>query len=418
MDLVSAYGKLIKKKIENSPETARRMINLGLLYEEFRTKHMQDERMPKAYRYLNTFAVNRIREGLKHPENTAWVNIFAPVEILECFGLNCLSTEGLSSFMAGFTIEDSMIDAAESAGITSTLCSYHKSFTGALDLKVMPRVALAVTTSMLCDGNIQTFRHVEKVQGIPTYYIDTPAVVSEDSVDYVESQLYEMIEMIEDVRGQKLDKDELRKIIARENRSKELYAGFLKEAAGKHYPTTLTLQMYMLFASHLSIGTEGALKVYELLAEDIKKYPVHEGKSILWVHLLPFYQETLKSYFNYSDKYQIISTDMNADYMEHMDEDDPVRAIARKLIYNIYNGDYNRRIDAIKAMAKDGKADAVIQFCHWGCKQSAGGSVLLKEELSKENIPMLILDGDAVDRRNSHDGQIKTRLEAFLEILE
>ena len=34
------------------------------------------------------------------------------------------------------------------------------------------------------------------------------------------------------------------------------------------------------------------------------------------------------------------------------------------------------------------------------------------------NIPMLILDGDGIDRRNSHDGQIRTRLEAFLEMLE
>ena len=31
---------------------------------------------------------------------------------------------------------------------------------------------------------------------------------------------------------------------------------------------------------------------------------------------------------------------------------------------------------------------------------------------------MLILDGDAMDRRNSHDGQIKTRLEAFLELVK
>ena len=34
-----------------------------------------------------------------------------------------------------------------------------------------------------------------------------------------------------------------------------------------------------------------------------------------------------------------------------------------------------------------------------------------------DSIPMLSLDGDALDRRNSHDGQIKTRLEAFLEVL-
>ena len=44
--------------------------------------------------------------------------------------------------------------------------------------------------------------------------------------------------------------------------------------------------------------------------------------------------------------------------------------------------------------------------------------MLLKEEMRKRDVPMLILDGDAMDRRNSHDGQIKTRLEAFLELLD
>ena len=42
---------------------------------------------------------------------------------------------------------------------------------------------------------------------------------------------------------------------------------------------------------------------------------------------------------------------------------------------------------------------------------------LPKEKLQEMDIPMLILDGDGIDRRNSHDGQIKTRLEAFLEML-
>ena len=62
--------------------------------------------------------------------------------------------------------------------------------------------------------------------------------------------------------------------------------------------------------------------------------------------------------------------------------------------------------------------DAVIHFCHWGCKQASGGSILLKEKMKELGIPMLILDGDGIDKRNSHDGQIKTRLEAFLEILD
>ena len=38
--------------------------------------------------------------------------------------------------------------------------------------------------------------------------------------------------------------------------------------------------------------------------------------------------------------------------------------------------------------------------------------------MRKRGIPMLVLDGDALDRRNSHDGQIRTRLEAFLEMID
>mgnify|MGYP003162273617 FL=1 len=41
----------------------------------------------------------------------------------------------------------------------------------------------------------------------------------------------------------------------------------------------------------------------------------------------------------------------------------------------------------------------------------------LREALREADIPLLVIDGDGMDRRNSHDGQIKTRLEAFLEVV-
>ena len=83
-----------------------------------------------------------------------------------------------------------------------------------------------------------------------------------------------------------------------------------------------------------------------------------------------------------------------------------------------FNGSYSFKAENIEKLADKLQPDAVIHFCHWGCKQASGGSVLLKERMQEKNIPMLILDGDGVDKRNSHDGQIKTRLEAFLEMIE
>ena len=104
--------------------------------------------------------------------------------------------------------------------------------------------------------------------------------------------------------------------------------------------------------------------------------------------------------------------------MEPLDAAHPLEALAKKMILNIYNGPYERKVEMVRHLVREFQSDAVIHFCHWGCKQSSGGVMLLKEAMREENVPMLILDGDALDRRNSHDGQIKTRLQAFLELID
>ena len=103
--------------------------------------------------------------------------------------------------------------------------------------------------------------------------------------------------------------------------------------------------------------------------------------------------------------------------MEMLDPEKPLESLSRKMVKNIFNGPFENKVNSIESMVKELNPDAVIIFCHWGCKQASGGNMLLKESMNKLNIPMLTLDGDAVDRRNSHDGQIKTRVEAFLELI-
>ena len=108
---------------------------------------------------------------------------------------------------------------------------------------------------------------------------------------------------------------------------------------------------------------------------------------------------------------------MNLDYMEPLDTDHPLEALATKMLNNLYNGPYERKASMVTKLARDMHADGVINFCHWGCKQSSGGVFQLREALREADIPLLVIDGDGMDRRNSHDGQIKTRLEAFLEVV-
>ena len=86
MDYVKKYGELIKDKAGVKPERARSMIRLGLRAENARTKLLPNKEMPKAFRMLTHLAMESVLKALDHPEKSCWTNIFAPVEIMQCFG--------------------------------------------------------------------------------------------------------------------------------------------------------------------------------------------------------------------------------------------------------------------------------------------------------------------------------------------
>jgi benzoyl-CoA reductase/2-hydroxyglutaryl-CoA dehydratase subunit BcrC/BadD/HgdB len=222
---------------------------------------------------------------------------------------------------------------------------------------------------------------------------------------------------LEQRTGKKMDYDRLAEVLRRENDSFALYREFLTLQKTKNYPTTMTLSMFMLLATHLCIGTPEIYDFFKQMRSEIETYPDFDGIRLLWVHLFPFYQQTLKDYFNYSSRYLLQTTEMHFDYTKPLEPDKPLQSLARKMICNVYNQPYEKKVDLVEHLAHEYNSDGVINFCHWGCKQSSGGVMLLRERMQKAGIPLLVLDGDAMDRRNSSDGQIKTRLEAFLEIL-
>ena len=415
MDIAKLYGSLVRRCLDGHPALAGRLIRTGLHLEHFRCGHLADKRLPEGYKYLNERTVYRVVRALDHPESMAYTNIFAPVEILQGFGFASVSMEALSSFLAGFYLEDVFIDAADGLGLSSTLCSHHKNFLGALEKGVLPRAKIAVTTSTACDGNVGTFRRIEEACGIPTYIIDVPHEDTPEAEDYVADQLSELIRLLEEVTGKPFREDELKKTLDRENESKAHYLSFMKKRRAHSYPGTLSLLVYLLFATHLDIGMSWVLELFKRMDSEIESFPQEEAKRLFWIHIAPYAQETLRRYLNFGESVVICGDDFNLDYTEVLDSRYPLKALSRKLIRNMFNGNFERKTEIIAGFVRDYEPDGVLEFCHWGCRQSAGGARLLKERMKEMGVPMLILDGDAIDRRNCPDGQIRTRFEAYLE---
>ncbi len=418
MDVIRTYGNIIKNNAPEHPGRACRMICVGLALQKFRLAHFGDKRIPPAYRFLNTFAMGEVRDGIREPERTIWANLFSPVEILHCFDVHVASVECLSSFLSGFTIENYFLDYAEDEGIAPTLCSYHRNFIGAVDAGVIPPASYAVTTSTICDGNTNTFRYIGERHGVPTFLLDIPSEYTPESEAYVVGQTRALIAELEETFHKKLDYSRLSQILDWENESKACYERTLKMMKTKSYPSTMGLQMFMLFANHIYIGRPEILGFYRQMESEVAAAPEFMGTNIFWVHLLPYFQETLQGYFNLNPAYQIQGSDMGLDYREPLDPSRPLETLAKKMICNIYNAPYEKKADMVRDVVSELQSDGVINFCHWGCKQSSGGAMILKEKLQETGTPFLILDGDCVDRRNDSDGQIKTRLEAFLEMID
>lgn len=418
LDAAELYGNLVRSCLQGKhPENAGKLILRGLRLEEFRCRFLADRKMPRAYRFLNYQAIKTVADRMAHPETTVLTNIFAPTELLQVFGLNAVSMECIASYLSGFHLEDYFIDTAENAGIATTLCAYHKNFLGTVECGILNKPLMALTTSMVCDGNVNTFRVLKERYGIDDFVLDIPHTYSRTAEEYVVLQLKQLIGILEKKTGRTYDAEALKKIIRRENASHREYLEFLEKRKTHAYPNTMVLVLFTLFATHLDIGSQWVWKFFHMMNQEINTYPEEKGKRFLWIHLVPYWQPTLQKYLNFNAGYGISCDDFNLDFTEEMDAEHPLHALAKKMLMNIYNGDFTRKTEACVKYAKDFQVDAVVEFCHWGCKQSSGGAQLMKEAMRDAGIPMLILDGDALDRRNSHDGQIKTRFEAFLELL-
>jgi len=417
--VVDKFGRVVGDTAYKNPKRARRLLRAGYFASGTQIKYLPDRRLLPHQRYAAVISNRAIRLPLSKPRKSAVVSAFLPCEPLHAMGIVPQFTEGLAGYLNGAGCEHAFVRFAEDHGIPQTYCSYHKVLLGAALSGVLPKPALVVNTTLACDANNNTFRTLADFWKVPHFTLDVPERNNPDTVAYVAAQLRDLKGFLEEVTGGKLTEEALRDVIRRENRSIRLYRGAFDELSGKYMPNDMTSEMYKIFLTHVLAGTEEAERYFELLLEDVRAAAGSAGEiRLLWAHTLPFWQNSMKNVLNRGDRLQLLCCDMNFDFMAELDEASPYEALARKLLCNTFGGPGGRRTQALLETAKALRADGVVYFCQWGCKHTLGNAYPAKERLEGAGIPTLLLDGDGCDRGNVNDGQMATRLQAFLEILE
>jgi len=389
-----------------------------------------------ADKYLNIFTIESLKKAYSDNNRpVGYGSIFLPYELFHALGITPLLPEVMAGFMAALELAPRTLEEASSNWYPRDLCTFHRSVSGAIELDLLPEPDFIITTNLACDAAQKSF-YIDSIKyNIENnfYMIDVPYHFSKRSLSYLTGQIKKVYYDICSKTGAEPDPDRFKEVIKLSNEFRKwaIKVNNLRKVIADYPPYYNGLNFILPF--HGLAGTREAVTLYRKMYEEFKEYPNKKDtsggpagdkldkekniKRILWLHLKPYYRNEIFDILN-SENCRVVFEEMNYVYWPELDPERPFESAAKKMLSHFLAGSIERRVSMILKSAKEYKADGAILFSHWGCRQSNGGARIIKDSLKKINIPTLILDGDCVDKNNSSQGQIKTRLQGFIEILK
>ena len=416
-DIIASFGRYICNITARHPDRSRRLLLAAYRANGLGIRIAPNRQLSPARRFGVNYINDSVVQMLAHPENAALVSVFMPCELLQAMDITPMCAEMYSSYVNGTKCESFFAETAEAEGISETYCSYHKILLGSAFAKVLPAPKMVVNCSLVCDANNLTFREIADYYDIPRFYLDVPSSKTRDSVDYVADQFRNLALVLQEHTGRKLQEDRLKECVKRSRQTISCLRQCKKEKRTHSLPANIVSELNEIYLTHNALGTPEALSYAQRLQQELANAPAAHGIRLLWLNPIPIWQPPVKELMDFNDRCQLTACDMNLEGLVDLDPDKPYESMARRLVYSGFNGGQERIRTSIE-YARELDVDGVVCFCHWGCKQTMGLSAAMKAALEEAGFPTLLLNGDACDRRNASDGQVATRLNAFLEMLD
>ena len=354
----------------------------------------------------------------------AWCGVTAPFDLLRAMGITSCYIEFVGAMLASVGAVAPFLQLAEDAGYGADSCGYHRSVLGAARREMMPVPEFLVATSAPCTAGMAAVEELARYWNKPLFVLHVPQTATPENVAYLAGRIKEMVRFVEGVTGRALDPERLRDTVEKINRARELMAQVYTHA--RHVPSPVggkTLKNFA-FVQPLLMGTDAAIDVAGAFARDLEG-KVMRGESgvpgeklrLLWVQNRIQYKHPLIDMLENDHGAAVVVDELNEISWDPIDPQDPFTGMAARAISLPLNGPIAVRVERMKKLAREYRVDGAINPCHWGCRQGTGARGLVQQGLAEVGIPVLNLETDCADPRNFSEGQARTRLEAFLEML-
>ncbi|MFQ6618201.1 MAG: 2-hydroxyacyl-CoA dehydratase subunit D, partial [Fidelibacterota bacterium] len=316
-----------------------------------------------------------------------------------------------------------VLDAATDRGYSTDTCGFHRGGIGAAMEGYLPRPLIMVSTTNFCDGKPKVYELLSSYYGREFILIDVPHKRDVSAVDYVSRQLENSILRIERATGLKFNERKFHDHISNFNKM----TGYLEriDELKKHSPCPFEGDRAYRFQFPLFLlwGTGTSVKLCENLYNELKRkidsgVSSRENIRLLWMGVFPNYKTEIFTTLRKKYHARIVCHEYCHMGIERIDEDDPFNGLARRLVNSWLLGPVENRIEHALQLVKEYGCHGVIHHSHWGCRHTMGGLGSLREAFLDRGIPFLNLDMDGMDESNYFPGQVKTRIESFMEMFQ
>ncbi len=356
-------------------------------------------------------------------EKIAWCGVTIPFDLLNSMGVTSCFVEFVGAMLSSNETAPIFIKEAEDSGYAPDSCAYHRAVTGAMLKDIMPEPDFVIGSSSPCTAGLAVMEDMARRFKKDFFILNVPQNNSKESVKFLTDQIKEMTRFITAHTQKPLSMEKLGRALEFFNESSLILKDIYNLA--KQTPSPVDNRLLKDFGTVIGLimGTREGVEICQAFKDELidriesKKIDSSKEKiRIMWIQNRIQYKFPIEKMLE-DFGVKIVVDELNDVTWEPMDPDNPFESIAKRIISIPYSLGTNERIAHMQLLAREYKLDGAINPCHWGCRQGTGVRGLTTKGLKDVNVPVLNLEIDCVDSRNLAQGQIETRLEAFVEML-
>lgn len=370
-------------------------------------------------------------------KKVAWITSGGPVEPLIAMDIIPVYPENHGAMIGASKMGVDLCLKAEEMGYSSDLCSYARSDIGCAPVNGGPIGGLPKPDMLVCCNNIcGTVLKWYEVQAryfhVPLFILDTPFThvgFSAEARNYVKRQILEYIAFLENATGKKFDHDRMREVGKLSLEGQRLWQAVLDMAVNRPSPLSAFDAFFHLALIVTLRGTQQTVDYYKLLLDEMRERVsqkigavANEQYRLLWDNLPIWYRmKWLSDKFASENACLVADTYTTAwcGSMKYIREDDFLDTMAEGYSRIYLNIGVDQMADQVIAMAEKYAVDGVVMHSNRSCKPYSFGQYDIQRIVAeKTGIPTLMIEADMVDERNFSEGQVETRIEAFIEVLK